>query len=65
MVVTLLFLLTAAAATSLLLGYRTRPAGWLTWALVMSLHYRNPMLVDSGDVLLRCLLFWGDFLPWG
>src|SRR5207302_774947 len=32
---------------------------------LLSLHNRNPMILQGGDVLLRMLLFWGMFLPLG
>ncbi len=60
-----LFALTMAAAVSLLLGYRTRSATVLAWVLLVSLHNRNPRILNGGDTLLRLLLFWGMFLPLG
>ncbi|MGE0607939.1 MAG: HTTM domain-containing protein [Pirellulales bacterium] len=61
----LLFCLTAAAALLLLLGYRTRLASVACFLLLLSLHARNPLVLQCGDTLLRCLLFWCMFLPWG
>lgn len=61
----LLFLLAGAFALSLIVGYRTRFATIVSWLLLASLHVRNPMLLNSGDTLLRMLLFWGIFLPLG
>lgn len=61
----LLFVLAGLAALALLLGYRTRLATALSWLLLCSLHARNPLILNSGDVLLRMLLLWGFFLPWG
>ncbi|KAA9338733.1 hypothetical protein F0P96_04665 [Hymenobacter busanensis] len=61
----LLFALAAALAVGLLLGWRTR---WMTlgsWLLLVSLQNRNPLIAQGGDDLLRMLLFWGLFLPWG
>jgi hypothetical protein len=60
-----LFTLHALAALGLALGWRTRWTALLTWALLISLHSRNPQILQGGDVLLRCLLFWGLFLPLG
>lgn len=59
----LLFSLTAAAATALALGYHPRWAGLATWYLVCSLQFRNPLVLDGGDELLRVMLFWTMFLP--
>ena len=61
----LLFLLNAVAATCLALGVRTRLSTFVCWLLLISIQGRNPMLNSGGDVLLRLLLFWGFFLPWG
>lgn len=61
----LLFLLAAASAVTLLLGYRTRLATLVCWVLTFSLQNRNPMLLTGGDTVLRLLLFWGLFMPLG
>ena len=55
----------ALAALCLIVGFHTRFATALSWLLLVSLHLRNPLLVDSGDRLLALLLFWGFFLPLG
>jgi hypothetical protein len=60
-----LMLLAAAAAICLLVGHRTRMATIVSWVLLQSLDSRNLVLINSGDVLLRCLLLWGIFLPLG
>ena len=60
-----LFLLAAVVAVALLLGYHTRLATALSWVLLISLQNRNPLIGQGGDDLLRMLLFWGFFLPWG
>jgi hypothetical protein len=61
----LLFVLAALVAAALLLGYHTRLATLASWILLTSLQNRNPMIGQGGDDLLRMLLFWGFFLPWG
>lgn len=61
----LLFLVGGLAAVALLLGYRTRTATIVVWVILLSIHHRNPLILASGDVLLRMLLFWGMFLPLG
>ncbi len=53
------------AALALLVGYRTGTATFVSWVLLVSLHNRNPMVLQGGDVLLRMMLFWGLFLPLG
>jgi hypothetical protein len=61
----LLFVVAAVVAGALLLGYHTRLATLASWVLLVSLQNRNPMIGQGGDDLLRMLLFWGFFLPWG
>ncbi|WP_224332204.1 HTTM domain-containing protein [Haloprofundus halobius] len=59
----LLFHLAGLCALSLLLGYRTRTAALLSVVLLVSLHGRNPDVLNGGDSMLRRLLFWSLFLP--
>ncbi|WP_276302343.1 HTTM domain-containing protein [Halorussus lipolyticus] len=60
-----LFLAAGGVAVALLVGYRTRLAALVSFALLVSLHARNPVVLNGGDSLLRRLLFWGMFLPLG
>ncbi len=60
-----LFALAAVAALALLVGYRTRLATVVSLVLLVSIQLRNPLVLNSGDVLLRRLLFWASFLPLG
>ncbi|SFR31026.1 MULTISPECIES: HTTM domain-containing protein [Halorubrum] len=60
-----LFAVAGGVALALLVGYRTRLATVVSWLLLFSLHARNPMVLNSGDGLLRMLLFWSAFLPLG
>jgi hypothetical protein len=60
-----LFLAAGVAAVMLGLGWRTRIATLVSWALLDSLHSRHAMLIDGGDHVLSCLLFWSIFLPLG
>src|SRR5918998_185013 len=61
----LLFGVAALAALALLVGYRTRLMTVIVWVLLLSIQARNPLILNSGDTLLRMLLFWGMFLPLG
>lgn len=61
----LLFIVAACCALLLLIGYRTRLFTFLSWLLLLSLHNRNVLILQGGDDLLRMILFWGIFLPWG
>lgn len=60
-----LFAIQSVCAIALLLGYRTRIVTALSWVLLISLHNRNPWLLNGGDVYARVILFWMLFLPWG
>jgi hypothetical protein len=60
-----LFILAAVFAFGLMLGWRTRVCTVLSWFLLVSLHSRNPIILQGGDTLLRMMLFWGMFLPLG
>lgn len=60
-----LFLLHALAGLAFLVGWKTRWATFFTWFLTLALHARSPLLLHSGDVYLRMMLFWSLFLPLG
>ncbi len=60
-----LFLVAAAGALALLVGYRTRVATVLCWGLAYSVQARNPFVHTGGDTVLLQLLFWSMFLPLG
>jgi hypothetical protein len=61
----LLFLSAGLAAVALLVGWRTRLMTMIVWLFLVSLHERNPLVLNAGDHLLRLLFFWGMFLPLG
>ncbi|HIA02585.1 MAG TPA: HTTM domain-containing protein, partial [Myxococcales bacterium] len=63
--VTLIFGFTIFCGICLLMGYRTKLFTFLCWLLIISLHGRNHMVLQAGDVLFRLLLFWAMFLPIG
>ena len=60
-----LFALAAALAIALGIGYHPRLATLGSWLMLVSVQNRNPLVGQGGDDLLRMLLFWGLFLPWG
>ncbi len=60
-----LFYLHGFAALALILGWKTRYVLPLAWFLTLSVHGRNSMVLQGGDVLLRLVLFWSMFLPLG
>jgi len=60
-----LFVIAAVFAFMLLVGYKTRLVTIVSWILLVSLHSRNLLVLQGGDVLFRVALFWAMFLPWG
>jgi predicted DCC family thiol-disulfide oxidoreductase YuxK len=60
-----MFLSAALLAIALLVGYRTRLVTIASWALLVSLHHRNPALLFAADSVLRTMMFWAMFLPLG
>ena len=60
-----LFMLAASFAFQLLIGYQTRISTIVSWFFLVSLHNRNPLVLQGEDFIFRCLLFWGIFMPWG
>ena len=54
---------TLIAAILLIVGLRPRLMAFALWVLVVSLHNRAPMLLNSGDTYLRLMLLWSVFLP--
>lgn len=61
----LLFMLAAAFAGALLLGYRSKLAAAASFVLLASLLNRNGLLLQGGDNLLIVMSFWALFLPLG
>ena len=61
----ILFIINAFCIILLIIGYRTRLFTFICWVLLTSLQNRNPFILQGGDDLLRILLFWALFLPWG
>ena len=49
----------------LIIGYKTRLFTIINFILLLSLHHRNPLILQGGDDLLRITLFYMIFLPWG
>ena len=52
----LLFVLAGLFAVAFVVGYRTRFVGFCSFVLLISLHARNPAVLNGGDILLRTLL---------
>ena len=56
--VTLVIALGAVCALCLIAGVFVRGATFTAWAIILSLHERNPWLQDGGDRVFLLLLFW-------
>ncbi len=61
----LLFVIAGLLALAFALGYRTRLVGLISFALLMSLHARNPAVLNGGDILLRVILLVSLVAPLG
>lgn len=59
----LLIIVAMCAAVAVILGWRTRWALLIAWALIGSMHTRNPTITYGGDTVLRVMTFWCLFLP--
>jgi hypothetical protein len=60
-----LFMAAYFFAIMLFIGYRTRLFTCLSWFMLLSLHNRNSFILQGGDDLLRMVMFWCMFIPWG
>ena len=60
-----LFIISFFCAFLLFIGYRTQLFTFLCWFMLLSLHNRNGFILQGGDDLLRMVLFWFMFIPWG
>ncbi len=61
----IMFFVSAIFAIMLVVGYKTRIAIVASFFLLISLHVRNPIVLQGGDVALRVILFFMMFLPLG
>lgn len=60
-----LFVITAAVAICLLVGYHSKSAAFLSLLLNVSLQQRNMLILHQADALLSALLLWSLFVPIG
>lgn len=60
-----LFGVNAVFIALLLAGWRTRLVSVVCWIFLISLQSRNGLVLQGGDIVLRCLAFWAMFLPLG
>lgn len=61
----ILFFIHFILAIALIAGYYTRWTTILNFIFLLSLHHRNPVILQGGDDLLRITLFYMIFLPCG
>lgn len=61
----LLFAVAGVLAVALVVGYRTRTVGALSFLLLLSLHARNPAVNNGGDILLRTVFLLALLTPLG
>jgi hypothetical protein len=61
----IIFMFSFFCAVMLFIGYRTKLFTFLCWFMMLSLHNRNGLILQGGDDLMRMVLFWGIFIPWG
>jgi hypothetical protein len=59
------FLVHALCASFLFIGLQTRLASLACWLLLLSLHNRDPLVLNGGDSLFRLVMMWSVFLPLG
>ncbi len=61
----ILFIIAFIFAIMMMVGYRTTLATIISWVFLISIHNRNPLILQGGDVIFRVVLFWCMFLPLG
>jgi hypothetical protein len=57
--------ITIGVCIAFICGYRTKNSSILLFFLVLSLQFRNHLVLQGGDGVVRCFLFWSMFLPLG
>eukprot|EP01116_Phalansterium_solitarium_P014227 TRINITY_DN3179_c0_g1_i2.p1 TRINITY_DN3179_c0_g1~~TRINITY_DN3179_c0_g1_i2.p1 ORF type:complete len:710 (-),score=133.54 TRINITY_DN3179_c0_g1_i2:62-1990(-) len=63
--IVVMFCLHACCSFLFAIGWRTRMMTFVCWLLQNSLNNRNILVSQGGDMYMKCLLFWGFFLPLG
>ncbi len=61
----LLFIITAIASLSLIIGYRTKLSHFITLLGILSIHNFRIILENGGDMAFNAFLVWSFFLPLG
>ena len=63
--VKLLFIITALASISLVVGYRSKLSHFITLLGILSIHNFRILLENGGDMAFNAFLVWSFFLPLG
>lgn len=58
-----IFIIGMIASLALALGWRARTMALICWFIVIQTHNRNFFILQGGDVIIRCCLFYMIFLP--
>jgi len=58
-----LFFLAGLASFLFMIGYRSRLMAFICFCFAVSIHMRNPIVLNSGDNLYRLMFFFSIFLP--
>jgi predicted DCC family thiol-disulfide oxidoreductase YuxK len=61
--ISILFIIAGVFALMMIVGYKTRISTIVSFIMLISIHNRNPMVLQGGDVALRVILFWMIFMP--
>lgn len=61
----LILLIGILTSLALIAGFSTRAVTLIIWILICSTRARQPYIGDGGDAVLKVLLFWSMFIPWG
>ncbi len=59
----LILLFGSLCAMAFIAGWKTRAANFWMWFILLSMHGRNPFIIEGFDVYVRFLLFWSLFIP--
>ena len=63
--VTLFFIISIFILAMYTIGYKTRLFKILSWLVIISIHGRNPLLTNGGDVVMTIWWLWTIWLPQG
>lgn len=50
---------------TLMVGYRSKASAIILYILLLSIHERDTFLINGGDLVIRTMVFWLAWMPWG